>query len=115
MALRSFSTSVSRPQIWENGLKDKLASSFRDKSVLDPSTGRALIPVAKFVATLYEHNVLNKEKWPTARIIEEMHLRGYADSVFTKSSYGAERPPPLSNSEYYKWAAHFRLVSINSS
>ena len=101
--------------MWENGLKEKLTASFREKAFLNPMTNRECIPVAKFVATLYEHNVVSKERWPTARIIEEMHMRGYAENVFTKCSYGAERPPPLNLEEYYKWAAHFRLVSMNSS
>jgi hypothetical protein len=97
--------------VWDNGLKAKFARSFEERSIGESSSLR--IPVAQFVSSLYELDVLDKKDWPTARILEDMHQRGYAKEVFTKQSYGAEPPPPLSKDECLKWLAYFRVRSLN--
>ena len=100
--------------MWPGDLKARVALLFEQRAISHPSTNVNYLPVARFVSTLYDLNVLDKDIWPTARIIEDMHERGYARDVFTKASYGAEPPPPLSLNECYKWIAHYRIVSLNS-
>lgn len=91
-----------------------MAAIFADRSLTRGDTAVRSLPVAQFVSVLYELKVLPRDKWPTARVVEDMHMRGYARDVFTKASYGAERPPNLTLDECYKWMAHFRAVSLNS-
>jgi hypothetical protein len=77
--------------------------------------GYKRVPVAQFISGLYEFNVVDKRSWPTGKILQDMHERGYAKDVFTKPSYGAERPPSLSLEECLNWLAYFRVRSLNSS
>ena len=99
--------------IWDAGLKDTFRTLFTELSFVDNNSGIRALPVARFISALYETKVLRRDEWPTSRIVEEMHLRGYAADVFTKASYGAEPPPPLSIDECLKWVAYFRLVTLN--
>ena len=101
------------PLVWDNYLKERLIKSFQEKSIVDTKTNQTLLPVARFVSTLYELNVLNRAVWPTSRIVEEMHSRGYAADIFTKPSYGAEPPPRLTLDECIKWTAFYRVIAMN--
>jgi hypothetical protein len=98
--------------VWDGGLKERFNKVFLQRS--SGPTHDARIPVAQFVSSLYELDVLNKKDWPTAKILEDMHQRGYAKDVFTKPSYGAENPPPLSLDECLTWVAYFRVRALNS-
>lgn len=92
-----------------------LTRRFDEGAVVDIKTKVHILPVARFVSMLYDLNVLSREEWPTARIIEDMHQRGYARDVFTKSSYGAEQPPSLTRDECRKWLAYYRVRSMNEA
>ena len=98
--------------VWDNGLKEKFTSAFKQRCI--EQNGYKRMPVAQFISTLYDLNVLDKRSWPTSKILEDMHQRGYAKDVFTKASYGAEPPPPLDLEESLSWIAYFRVRSLNS-
>jgi len=102
-------------RVWQNDLKDSLRRTFGENSFVDSKSGIRSLPVARFISALYDAKVVRRDDWPTSKIIEEMHQRGYARDIFTKASYGAEPPPPLTLEECFKWAAYFRLVSLNRS
>lgn len=89
------------------------AKKFSEGAVVAAGTKTQVLPIARFVSMLYDLKVVTREDWPTARIIEDMHQRGYAQDVFTKASYGAERPPALTEEECTKWLAYYRVRSIN--
>lgn len=99
--------------VWDSGLKARLEKAFLDKSMLEPKSDVRRITVAQFISTMYELDVLKRERWPVPRIIEEMHLRRYADDVLLKSSFGAQPPPGLNVEECRKWIAHFRVIALN--
>ena len=99
--------------IWDGSLKDRFLKGFKEQSIINTQTRVAYLPIAKFVSLLYELQVVDRQTWPTSRIIEDMHYRGYAKDVFTKPSYGAEPPAPLSMDECLKWMAYYRVVGIN--
>jgi hypothetical protein len=103
-----------KPSVWDNELRSKVAAFFTDRSVSRGDSANKVLPVAQFVSMIYDLDILPRDKWPTSRIIEDMHSRGYAKDVFTKPSYGAEPPPSLSLEECEKWVAHFRVISLNS-
>ena len=115
--LRRFSVkgALTGPSVWDNNLRDRLTTAFHQKAIPDARSNVEYLPVARFISTLYELNILSRDKWPTARIVQDMHERGYAADVFTKPSYGGEPPPPLSLDECYKWAAHYRITSLNDN
>jgi len=98
--------------VWDNGLKERFQKLFQQTAV--GQNGGASIPIAQFVSSLYDLNVLEKKEWPVSRILEDMHQRGYARDVFTKPSYGAESPPPLTEHESLNWLAYFRVRSLNN-
>ena len=100
-------------QIWDSNLKERLLKSFNEQCIADISSKQSFLPVARFVSMLYDFKVLKREKWPTSKIIEDMHLRQYANNVFTKPSYGAEPPPMLSLDECVKWMSYYRVVGMN--
>jgi len=111
--LRTRTQQLCRVEIWDSGLKERLVKGFTEQSISDPSTKASLLPVARFVSMLYDFKVLRRDKWPTARIIQDMHFRKYAEEVFTKPSYGAEPPPMLSLDECIKWMSYYRVIGIN--
>jgi hypothetical protein len=100
--------------VWPEGLKAKFEKLFDLSAIVDEHSGRRYLPVARLVSSMYEMDVLQRGTWPPARILEDMHLRGYSQDVFTKASYGAEPPAPLSLDECFKWIAHFRVASLNT-
>jgi hypothetical protein len=110
-----FVPKIASPSVWENQLKERFGMLFLQRALHDPLSNIQYLPVARFVSTLYELNIVNKERWPVARIIEDMHQRGYAKDVFTKPSYGAEAPSPLSLDECHKWLAYYRVVTLNET
>ncbi len=99
--------------VWDNGIKEKFTLWFQQRCVETKNSKR--VPVAQFISSLYEFNVVDKRSWPTAKIVQDMHERGYSKDIFTKSSYGAEPPPSLSLDECLNWLAYFRVRSLNSS
>lgn len=99
--------------VWEGDLKAKFVKLFTQRALIDPSSKTMNLPVARFITSLYDLNVLDRTDWPVARIVEDMHQRGYAKDVFTKASYGAEPPPLMTQEECLKWIAYFRVRSIN--
>jgi hypothetical protein len=98
--------------VWENNLKERFTSLFHQRCI--EHNGGKRIPVAQFISSLYDLNVIDKLIWPTSKILEDMHQRGYARDVFTKPSYGAEPPPPLTLDDSLSWMAYFRVRSLNS-
>lgn len=109
----SLERATSDRSVWDSGLKSRLEKAFRDTSTLDPKSDIRRITVAQLISTMYELDVLKRDRWPVPRIIEEMHLRSYADDVFLKSSFGAQPPPALNLEECRKWIAHFRVIVLN--
>ncbi len=106
-------TSYTSSLIWADNLKEVLHNRFAEGCFVAPGTKTQVLPIARFVTILYELKVLSREEWPTARIVEDMHQRGYARDVFTKTSYGAERPPALTEDECRKWMAYYRVRTLN--
>ena len=99
--------------VWDDGLKDRFRKIFTEKCVIKPGSNVRKLTIAQFISTVYELDVLKRDRWPTVRIMEEMHLRTYAKDVLVKESYGAQPPPDLSLEDCLKWIAFFRVVSLN--
>ena len=107
---RSFSTQT----VWEDDLKKKIATFFHDRALVDARSGQRHLTVARLVSLMYDVKIVGRDQWPTSRIVEEMHQRGYASLNTSKASYGAPSPPSLTLDECFKWIAHFRVLSLNS-
>ena len=73
------------------------------------------ITCGNFINILYKVNILDCKKWPTPKVLEEMHMRGLIPFISQKPSYGFPSPPLLSFDESLKWAVVLRLIDIKSN
>jgi hypothetical protein len=91
----------------------RLKKGFNELSYAnDPNDKVLRITAGNFINLMYKIKILNKEQWPTPRVLDEMYTRGYQRNYLPqKLSYGLPKPELLDFEETQKWSILFKLLA----